>query len=198
MNTVRIPQPIGAPRRRPGAVAADKAYACRRIRDWLKDHRIKDVIPTKSNQEPNPAFDKEAYRRRNVVERCIGALKECRRVATRFEKLAVNFAAMVKLAMMRLYFRSVIDAAWRASWAFGARRTNTEADAIGGPPLRSVRFDPVPSRPLGGPFAQRGFALRIDLDVGRRSAVAAFRHRPRAIPALDDPAECVWDRVDRV
>jgi len=111
MNAVRIPQPVGPPRRRPKALAGDKAYGCGHIRDWLKSHRIQDVIPTKSNQRADPSFDKDAYRRRNVVERCIGWLKEFRRIATRFEKLAVNFLAMLKLAMIRRCFRGVIDTA---------------------------------------------------------------------------------------
>ena len=51
------------------------------------------------------AFDPERYRRRNVVERCVGWLKGCRSVATRHEKLALNFAAMVSLAILRQYLR---------------------------------------------------------------------------------------------
>jgi transposase len=47
------------------------------------------------------AFDLDLYRRRNVIERCVGWLKGCRSIATRHEKLAVNFATMVKLAVMR-------------------------------------------------------------------------------------------------
>lgn len=86
-------------------MAGDKGYSYKRVRSWLRDHRIKPVIPTRDdsddpNQKRDPAFDKEAYRRRNVIERCIGWLKECRRVVTRFEKLALNFAAMIKLAMI--------------------------------------------------------------------------------------------------
>ena len=50
-------------------------------------------------------FDKDDYRCRSVVECCIGWLKECRRVATRFEKLAVNFLAMLKLAIIEQYLR---------------------------------------------------------------------------------------------
>lgn len=111
MNAVRIPQPVGRPRQRPEAVAGDKAYGCQRIRDWLEVRRIKDVIPTKSNEESNPRFDKDAYRRRNVVERCIGWIKECRRVMTRYEKLAVNYLAMLKLAMIRQCFKSLLDTA---------------------------------------------------------------------------------------
>jgi transposase len=59
------------------------------------------VIPTRQDQRRNPHFDKEAYRRRNAVERCVSWLKESRRLATRHEKLAVNVLAMVKLAMIR-------------------------------------------------------------------------------------------------
>jgi transposase len=50
-------------------------------------------------------FDREAYRRRAVVEQCVGWLKECRAVATRFDKLAVNYLATVKWAMVQRYLR---------------------------------------------------------------------------------------------
>ena len=48
---------------------------------------------------------KEAYRRWAIVEQVIGWLKECRRVATRYEKLAVNYLAMVQAAMFRRLLR---------------------------------------------------------------------------------------------
>lgn len=111
MEAVRIPQRAGAPRKRPGALAGDKAYGCGHIRDWLKAHRIKDVIPHKQNEERCPDFDKALYRRRNVVERCIGWLKECRRIATRYEKLAVSYLAMLKLSMIRRYLRVLVNTA---------------------------------------------------------------------------------------
>ena len=65
------------------------------------------MIPTRKDQRRNPKFDADAYRRRNIAERCILWLKENRRLATRFEKLAVNFLAMVKLAMIRRCFRLI-------------------------------------------------------------------------------------------
>ncbi len=111
LDAVRVPQAAGPPRKRPAAVAGDLAYAVEHAREWLKRRRIEDVIPTKSNQRRRPGFDREKYRRRNVVERCIGWIKEFRRVATRYEKLAVNYLAMVKLAMMRRYFRLLSDTA---------------------------------------------------------------------------------------
>jgi len=109
MNAVRIPRPQGRPRTRPKRVAADKAYSNRRIRTWCWDHRIAAVIPRKSNETGRHGakrpFDRETYRRRNVVERCIALLRECRRIATRFEKLARSYLAMLKLAMIDRYFR---------------------------------------------------------------------------------------------
>jgi transposase len=95
----------GRPRRRPRRLAGDKGYSYRRVRRYLRRRGIKAVIPTCKDQRRNPHFDREAYRRRNVVERCVAWLKESRRLATRHEKLAVNFLAMVKLAMIRRCFR---------------------------------------------------------------------------------------------
>ncbi len=94
-------------KRPPKQTAADKAYSSRKIRMRLEAHGVQPVIPRKGNEKAaeGEVFNKEAYKRRNVVERCIGWLKECRRVATRYEKLAVNFLAMVRLAMIERYLR---------------------------------------------------------------------------------------------
>jgi transposase len=56
------------------------------------------VIPAKSDQRRQPAFDRAAYRGRNRVERSVGRLKQFRRIATRYDKLAVNYLAWVRLA----------------------------------------------------------------------------------------------------
>jgi transposase len=105
VNSVRVPRQRGRPRSRPDAIAGDKGYSFKKIRDWLAAHRIQDVIPTPSNQKKRPGFDKKMYRRRNAVERCVGWLKESRRIATRFEKLALNYLGMLKLAMIHRYLR---------------------------------------------------------------------------------------------
>jgi transposase len=110
MGQVRVPRPKGRPRCRPRKLAGDKGFSYPRIRRVLRRRGIKAVIPTRKDQRRLPGFDKETYRRRNVVERCIGWLKESRRLATRFEKLAENFLAMVKLAMLeRRFSRRGID-----------------------------------------------------------------------------------------
>ena len=95
MDTVNIRR-----RRRPDAVAADKGYSYPRIRAWLSQRAIEAVIPNRSNQQ-RVRISKRKYRGRNVVERCIGWLKWCRRIATRYEKLADSYLAMIKLAMIQ-------------------------------------------------------------------------------------------------
>ena len=54
-----------------------------------------------------PGFCRATYRRRNVIERLVGWLKEHRRIATRFEKLGRSYMAMVKLSFVRRYFRAL-------------------------------------------------------------------------------------------
>lgn len=91
----------------PARVAADRAYSSDATRAWLRRRRVAAVIPHRSSEHRSGRgrFDRRAYRRRNEVERCIGRLKECRRVGTRHEKLAVNFGAMVTLAIIVQYLR---------------------------------------------------------------------------------------------
>jgi transposase len=65
-------------------------------------HRGRD---TDAKQSAAGKLSRRKYRRRNTVERCIGWLKCCRRIATRHEKLATTFLAMVKLAMIQRCLR---------------------------------------------------------------------------------------------
>jgi transposase len=69
----------------------------------LKGRGIGAVIPTKADEAPDPACDRLAYRERNVVERLINRLKRWRRVATRYEKRAANYRAMVTLTCILLW-----------------------------------------------------------------------------------------------
>jgi len=70
---------------------ADKGYDTNAFRAFLKAKGIKTVIPGKSNRKKHIRHDKQAYKGRNVVERCFCRLKDFRRIATRYDKLARNF-----------------------------------------------------------------------------------------------------------
>lgn len=63
-------------------------------------------IPAKRNRKWKPCFSKRLYRERNLIERFFSKLKHFRRVATRYDKLAANFLAMIQLASMRLWLRA--------------------------------------------------------------------------------------------
>jgi transposase len=93
----------GRPRRRPQCVVGDKGYSSGKVRHYCRRHGIQPVLPTKSNERPQRTFDRALYRERNLVERCINRLKRFRRVATRYEKLAINFLAMVTIAAILIW-----------------------------------------------------------------------------------------------
>ena len=110
MGSVSVPQRRGRPRSRPKRLAADRAYAAMRIRHGLRRHGIRAVIPAKKQRGKARrgravSCNAEHSCGRNGVERCVGWLKECRAVATRYEKLALNYLGLVKLAMIERYLR---------------------------------------------------------------------------------------------
>lgn len=95
-------------RRRPMWVLGDKGYSYPRVRRWCERRGVWDVIPQRRDQiarEGVGVFSGSLYRGRNVVERCVGWLKQSRRLGTRYEKLAVHFLSMAKLACIRRYLR---------------------------------------------------------------------------------------------
>lgn len=104
LQRVRIKRPgRWRPRCRPQAAAGDKGYSHPRIRRYLAGRGMKPVIRRRSDQRPGDGrlrFDPAAYRRRSVVERCVDWLEENRPLATRHEKLAVNFRATAELAVI--------------------------------------------------------------------------------------------------
>lgn len=93
----------GRPRLRPRRVVADKGYSSGKIRHYLRRRGIRLTIPRKTNEKHRGQFDKTIYRQRNQVERCFNRLKQFRRVATRYEKKAENYLAMLTLASIILW-----------------------------------------------------------------------------------------------
>ncbi len=102
MEQGQVRRGAGRAKLRPKRVVGDKGYSSKRIRGYLRRRGIRATIPHKSN-ERRGRFDKAVYRERNRVERTINRLKQFRRVATRYEKLAENYLAMLTIAAMILW-----------------------------------------------------------------------------------------------
>ena len=99
----------GRPRLRPRRVAGDKAFAGRPSREQLRGRGIGAVIPTKKGEQRRPGFDYEAYRARNRIERLFNRLKQFRRIATRYEKRAANYLAMLHVAAILIWLKAFAD-----------------------------------------------------------------------------------------
>ena len=106
----------GRPRTRPDRVLADKAYTSTANRKFLTGRGIKVTIPEREDQKAGRArrgsaggrprsFDAEAYKGRNVVERCFNKLKQWRGIATRYDKTARSYLAGLTLAAALLWTR---------------------------------------------------------------------------------------------
>ena len=88
----------------PTRLVADKGYDANSLRARLAATDTEAVIPsTRSRKIPIP-HDAEAYRDRNLIERAFGRLKDWRRIATRYDKLAVNFASAVAIAAIIIWW----------------------------------------------------------------------------------------------
>ncbi len=89
-----------------GAVLlADKGYDANALREAVADRDAWANIPPKANRKDPICFSKFLYRERNRVERFFNKIKHFRRIATRYDKLAENFLAAVKLAAVRIWLR---------------------------------------------------------------------------------------------
>ena len=86
-------------------VMADTAYDSDRLRQKITDKGAIAVIPNNPSRAIKHPIDKHLYAQRHLVECCFSKLKQFRRVATRFEKTARNYLAVVTLAAIVLWLR---------------------------------------------------------------------------------------------
>lgn len=80
------------------AVIADKGYDADALVDTIETAGAQAVIPPRSNRRSPRVFDQDRYRARHLIENLFARLKQFRRLATRYDKLAAHFAAFVILA----------------------------------------------------------------------------------------------------
>ena len=84
---------------------ADRGYDADHLRKRLAERQAEAVIPTTTSRKRPIPYDTVAYRQRNTVERLWARLKDYRRVAPRYDKLAANFLGFVKLASIMLWLK---------------------------------------------------------------------------------------------
>lgn len=120
LKRLRVPGTVGRPRTRPDELRADRAYASKAVRRYLREHKItatipekKDVIAARKRKGSKggrlPTFDAQSYKGRNVVERFFGNLKQWRGVATRYDKLAVVYRAGVMAIAVMTWLKKLSD-----------------------------------------------------------------------------------------
>ncbi len=118
LEKIRVPRlGLGRPRKKPGSVAADKAYSNGPCRQYLRRRGIRHTIPEKADSQAArlrkgsrggrpPGFNAERYKKRNTVERAINKLKNPRAVATRYDKRGYVFLGTVTAAALVIWLRS--------------------------------------------------------------------------------------------
>jgi transposase len=112
LDAIRVPRMgRGRPRKRPERLLADRGYGKGLYRRMLRARSIPHTIPERAAHRERRAkrvgrpllFDADLYAKRNVVERCVNRLKQWRAIATRYDKRALNYRAMVLIASLMIW-----------------------------------------------------------------------------------------------
>jgi transposase len=91
--------------RAPIAVSADKAYDSEAVRQGIRDAGALPVIPSRCTARVKAWCPKRIYRRRHKIENFFCSLKDYRRIATRYDKLAANYLSAVALVSTLIWLR---------------------------------------------------------------------------------------------
>jgi transposase len=85
---------------------ADRGYDADWIRELARQQGAWANMPPKRNRKDPICFSPHLYPARNLIERFFNKIKQCRRVATRYDKLSAHYLAFVKLASIRIWLRA--------------------------------------------------------------------------------------------
>ena len=88
----------------PQRLIADRAYDAKAFRNWLQERGCQAVIPPNPTRKHPHAYDRAAYKQRNVIERMFCRLKDFRRIATRYDKRADTFLSAVFIAAILIWW----------------------------------------------------------------------------------------------
>ena len=86
-------------------IVADKAYDANALRQIIADIDAEAVIPCNPTRKRIIPYDFEAYKARNLIERCFNKLKHFRRIATRYDRRATHFLSFIYLAAALIWTR---------------------------------------------------------------------------------------------
>lgn len=103
-NDITMAQALIGAARSFSRLLADRGYDADHLRQRLAERKAEAVIPTTTSRKRPIPYDVAAYRQRNTVERLWARLKDFRRVATRYDKLAANFLSGVLIAATVAYW----------------------------------------------------------------------------------------------
>jgi transposase len=86
-------------------VLADKAYDANALRRIIEDMNAEAVIPCNPTRKRQIPYDRQAYKARNLIERCFNKLKHFRRIATRYDRRAIYFLSFIQIAAVMIWMR---------------------------------------------------------------------------------------------
>ncbi len=104
LGDVRVAGPLLAPMPVARLCIADTAYDSNGLRQFLSERGTQPVIPNNPTCKRFHPFDPDIYKQRNLIKRMFCRLKDWRRIATRYDKLAANFAAAIAIATIVLWW----------------------------------------------------------------------------------------------
>ena len=100
VSDIRAAGDLVASIRRPARLIADRGYDADALRKTLTENGTKPVIPGRRNRKRRVRHDRKRYRDRHLVENAFCRLKDFRRIATRYDKLAANFLSAVAITAL--------------------------------------------------------------------------------------------------
>ena len=176
-------------------VLADKAYDANAIREMIDGQGAWANIPPKSNRKDPICFSPHLYKARNLVERFFNKIKHFRRIATRYDKLAANYMAMIKLASIRVWLRAYESTAYESTPRPVGQGSNRNTN-FPNPLVRLRHVQLIPDLDNKDPFDRRSFARwsgagRAVVRAPQAGRNAAGGQKNAAFGGAKEPHGCV-------